>query len=153
MTPQIPQPNDIFALDIYQLKAHSTCNAQCNNIDYPMHEIIEEVAELYDKFYQSIPTEQREPLLPVYAAIMQAGKLAKVRAKSVRHGIVPDYIQATGTPDQREEMALELGDIQWGVAECARQLGFRLSQVAIANNDKLARRKQEGKIEGDGDHR
>lgn len=148
-----PQPNDFFALDIYQQKAHSTCNAQCNNIDYPVHEIIEEVAELYEKFYQSITPSERECMTPIYAAVMQAGKLAKMRAKSVRHGIVSDYIQSIGTPEQREEMAYELGDIQWGIAECARQLGFRLSQVAIANNEKLAKRKQEGKIEGDGDHR
>lgn len=153
MNPQFPQPNDFFALDIYQQKAHSTCNAQCNNIDYPMHEVVEEVAELYDKFYQTLPPDKRYDLKPIHDAVMEAGRLAKVRAKSVRHGIVPDYIQTTGTPDQRQEMAYELGDIQWGVAECARQLGYRLSQVAIANNEKLAKRKQEGKIEGDGDHR
>lgn len=153
MNPKFPQPNDFFALDEYQRRAHSTCKGTCKNIDYPMHEIVEEVAELYDKFYQTLAPDLRYDLKLIHDAVMEAGRLSKLRAKSVRHGIVPDYIQSAGTPDQREEMAYELGDIQWGVSECARQLGYRLSQVAIANNEKLARRKQEDKIEGDGDHR
>ena len=148
-----PQPNDFYTFDIFQQKAHSTCNPQCNNIDYPSHEIVEEVAEYYDKFYQSLTPAQRKPLETIHTAIMEAGRLAKIRAKSVRHGIVPEFIPFTGNIDQRLEMAYELGDIEWGISECARQLGFRHSQIAIANNEKLAKRKQEGKIEGDGDHR
>lgn len=151
----IPDPNLYYALDEYQRRAHSTCKGTCDNPDYPTHELLEETVEYYDKFYQDLPEDQRNDiqLRTIHAAAMHVGQLAKARAKSVRHGEVANVVTYPGTPEQRLEKAYELGDQLWGIAEAAHQLGFTLSQIALLNNEKLAKRKQEDKIEGDGDHR
>lgn len=151
----IPKANLYLAADEYQSKAHTTCMLSCDNPDYPTHEIIEEAVEHYDKFYKDLPEDQRNDiqLRTIHVAAMHIGQLAKARAKSVRHGEVPNVVLHPGTPDQRLEKAYELGDILWGVSEAARQYGFTLSQIMQLNLDKLAQRKQNARIEGDGDHR
>lgn len=149
------EPNIYLAADEYQRKAHTTCMDSCDNPDYPSHEILEEAVEHYDKFYQDLPESQRNDiqLRTIHAAAMHLGQLSKARAKSVRHGEVPNVVLDPGTPDQRLEKAYELGDILWGISEAARQYGFSLSQIMLLNLDKLALRKMTSKIEGDGDHR
>jgi len=47
----------------------------------------------------------------------------------------------------------ELGDILYYVAVCAHELGLELDDIGKNNIDKLAKRKVEGKIKGDGDNR
>jgi NTP pyrophosphatase (non-canonical NTP hydrolase) len=47
----------------------------------------------------------------------------------------------------------ELGDCLWSIAEIATQLGFKLSDVAKTNIDKLAGRQRRGTLLGDGDDR
>lgn len=145
-----------YTLDDYQRRALDTCKDTCANIDYPTHELLEETCEYYDKFYNDLPDDVRESdiqLRSIHTAAMHLGQLAKSRAKTVRHGEVATVVTDAGTREQRLEKAYELGDQLWGIAVAARQLGFALSQIAALNNEKLARRKAEGKIEGDGDHR
>lgn len=50
-------------------------------------------------------------------------------------------------------VAKELGDVLWNLSECARQIGWRLSDVADLNINKLEVRKESGKIKGNGDDR
>ena len=57
------------------------------------------------------------------------------------------------TPEFREAMALELGDVQWYVALLANDLGFNLEWVAQQNLDKLNSRMARGVIGGSGDYR
>jgi len=47
----------------------------------------------------------------------------------------------------------ELGDVLYYVAVTAHELGLELDDIAQANIAKLAKRKAEGKIRGDGDNR
>lgn len=57
------------------------------------------------------------------------------------------------TDERREALVYELGDVLWYVARTAHELGFSLSDIAKRNIDKLASRKERGKISGDGDNR
>lgn len=53
----------------------------------------------------------------------------------------------------REALALELGDVLWYVAACAKELQYTLRQIADMNLDKLNSRKKRGTLQGDGDNR
>lgn len=53
----------------------------------------------------------------------------------------------------RPELLLELGDVMWYLARMSYKLGFSLEEVCFANLAKLAARKEQGKIQGDGDGR
>ena len=57
------------------------------------------------------------------------------------------------TPEFREAMAAELGDVQWYVALLATDLGFGLETIAQMNLDKLNSRMARGVIQGSGDNR
>lgn len=54
---------------------------------------------------------------------------------------------------RRTEMAAELGDILWYIAETATQLDFDLNDIAAGNLTKLADRANRGVIGGSGDER
>lgn len=54
---------------------------------------------------------------------------------------------------RRTEMAAELGDILWYMAELATQLDFDLADIAAGNLTKLADRANRGVIGGGGDNR
>jgi len=53
----------------------------------------------------------------------------------------------------RRRALKEIGDTLYYLAVCAHELGMDLDEVAEHNIAKLAKRKAEGKIQGDGDER
>lgn len=55
--------------------------------------------------------------------------------------------------EDKKEIVKELGDILWYVNAVAYLLGYNLEQVASANIEKLASRKQRGTLHGNGDNR
>lgn len=57
------------------------------------------------------------------------------------------------TPEFREELKKELGDVYWYLAVLADAFGLRSSDVARANLEKLADRAARGVIRGEGDDR
>ena len=57
------------------------------------------------------------------------------------------------TPEDNLELIWELGDMLWYTAQAARMLGANLETVARLNLDKLASRKERGKLSGSGDNR
>lgn len=57
------------------------------------------------------------------------------------------------SPERREQLLSEVGDVLWYVAMVAMELDASLSSVAEGNLDKLLDRKTRGVIGGDGDNR
>ncbi len=55
--------------------------------------------------------------------------------------------------ERRQAIKLELGDVLWYLSILANDLGFSLDEVAQANAEKLASRKERGVIKGSGDIR
>lgn len=53
----------------------------------------------------------------------------------------------------RASLALELGDCLWFLAMAAEEFGMDLNDIAMANLEKLHKRKQNNTIKGDGDNR
>ena len=75
----------------------------------------------------------------------EAGEIAN-KVKKVLRG---DYDR----PALRELLAGEIGDVLWYLAMLARELDLDLGEIAQANLDKLASRKERGLISGSGDER
>lgn len=84
---------------------------------------------------------------PLLGLLSEAGELAGKYKKLLRDS------NGHVTPEFREAMALELGDVQWYVALLASDLGFELEWVAQKNLDKLNSRMARGVIQGSGDYR
>ncbi len=75
----------------------------------------------------------------------EAGEVAN-KAKKILRG---DY-QAQ---EIREQIADELGDVLWYLAMVAYEFDLSLEDIAQANLDKLASRKERGVLKGSGDTR
>ena len=59
----------------------------------------------------------------------------------------------TITPEKKEEIASEMGDVLWYLALMATELGFDFEHIAQKNLDKLSGRTVRGTIGGSGDNR
>lgn len=101
--------------------------------------------------------EKRDTTFQLHSLLKQIAKTsseAEKLKKAIRKGekkILP--IGGLITDKEREEIALELGDVLWYVAQTAETLGIPLSQIASGNVKKLKSRKERGVIQGNGDNR
>ena len=77
----------------------------------------------------------------------ESGEIAEKIGKIIRDK------ESKISQEDRLAMAYELGDVLWYVNACARELGFDLQTIAALNLEKLASRKERGKLGGSGDER
>jgi NTP pyrophosphatase (non-canonical NTP hydrolase) len=84
---------------------------------------------------------------PALGLAGEAGEVAEHAKKAIR-----DDAGAV-SPQRREMMAKELGDVLWYVAQLASELELDLDEVARANLDKLLSRQSRGVLSGSGDDR
>ena len=86
-------------------------------------------------------------IYPTLGLTGEAGEVADKVKKLIR--------DRGGVVDERftEDVALELGDVLWYVAQLAQELGYDLEEVAAANLDKLSSRAARGRLGGSGDDR
>ncbi len=85
-----------------------------------------------------------------YATLGLAGEAGEVADK------VKKLIRDAGgklTPDKREEMIKELGDVLWYLTAVSNELSVSIEEVATKNVHKLEDRKARGVISGEGDNR
>lgn len=92
--------------------------------------------------------------------MMVAGFLEKVLGLAGESGEVADKVKkilrdkgGDFTDEDKGEIAKELGDVLWYIANVALYLDIPLSEVAKMNIDKLESRKKRGKLSGRGDNR
>lgn len=57
------------------------------------------------------------------------------------------------TPERRDEIKAELGDMLWYMAQLSTELGIKFSAVAKYNLEKLIKRQKDNKLHGSGDNR
>lgn len=81
-------------------------------------------------------------LYPTLGLCGEAGEVAEKVKKQVRDGVF-----------NRHEVAKELGDVLWYLANLSSDIGYNLDEIAAINIDKLSSRKDRNKIQGSGDNR
>jgi len=63
------------------------------------------------------------------------------------------YREGVITPEDKQEMAKEIGDVLWYLTLFADMLGLTMDDIATLNVEKLASRKVRGVQQGAGDNR
>ena len=81
-------------------------------------------------------------LYPTLGLCGEAGEVAEKVKKQVRDGVF-----------NRHEVAKELGDVLWYLANICNDIGYNLDEIAALNIDKLSSRKERDVIKGNGDNR
>lgn len=84
---------------------------------------------------------------PTLGLLGEAGEVAEKVKKIFRDegGVV--------TPEKREEIKKEMGDVLWYLSQLAAELGLSLKEIAADNVKKLESRKIRGTLNGNGDNR
>jgi len=86
----------------------------------------------------------------IYPALGLCGEAGEVAEKVKR--IIRDGKRGI-TPEIREEIKKELGDVLWYLANLAFDLGLNLNDIATENLNKLYDRQERNKLHGSGDNR
>ena len=94
----------------------------------------------------AIYPEQYKLIYPALGLKGEAGEGAE-KVKKVLRG------DGVLTEAKKTDIALELGDVLWYVANCANDLGYSLDDIAKMNLKKLSMRQKKGLLGGNGDHR
>lgn len=88
---------------------------------------------------------------PILGLVAEAGEVADKIKKHIRDDHI--FKPSDMSTEQKTELAKELGDVLWYVAQLATELGADLDTIAAANIDKLYSRLERGKLGGSGDNR
>ena len=81
-------------------------------------------------------------LYPTLGLCGESGEVAEKVKKQVRDGEFNAH-----------EVAKELGDVLWYLANICNDIGYNLDEIADLNIDKLSSRKKRDVIQGSGDNR
>ena len=81
-------------------------------------------------------------LYPTLGLCGETGEVAEKVKKQVRDGVF-----------NRHEVAKELGDVLWYLANLSNDIGYNLDEIADINIEKLTSRQDRNKIKGSGDNR
>ena len=119
-------------LNVYQKKAMETCMPTCENISYMLLNLVGEIGEFSSKIAKGI--RKREMIIK----------------KNELH-LDFNYIEREGFAGLDESLMAECGDICWQLSGLCTIMGWDLEDVAEYNLKKLAERKKNGTIAGNGD--
>lgn len=103
----------------------------------------------YQNFTDTTRDIEKTPLV-LYTSLGLCGEAGEV-ADKIKKAIRDADCIISGT--RREEIAKEIGDVLWYVAQLSRDLGYELEEIAQTNVQKLNDRLKRGVIGGSGDNR
>ena len=119
-------------LNVYQKQAMGTCMPTCENISYMLLNLVGEVGEFSSKIAKGIRKG---------GLIINKNKLY----------LDFDHIERECFAGLDESLMAECGDILWQLSGLCSVMGWDLEKVAEYNLKKLAERKKNGTIAGNGD--
>ena len=119
-------------LNVYQKKAMETCMPTCDNISYMLLNLVGEVGEFSSKIAKGI--RKGEFRIRENELCLDSEKVTKENFERVD-----------------ESLMAEAGDILWQLSGLCTVMGWDLEDVAEYNLKKLAERKKNGTIAGNGD--
>ena len=119
-------------LNTYQERAMETCMPTCDNISYMLLNLVGEVGEFASKIAKCI--RKGEMMIKDNNLCLDSEKVTKESLERVD-----------------ESLMAECGDIMWQLAGLCTVMGWDLEGVAEYNLKKLAERKKNGTIAGNGD--
>lgn len=122
-----------MTLNYYQNKAMTTCMQSCDNFSYMMLNLVGEVGEFASKVAKDIRKGE---------AVIYGNQLILCKEKFDEELYEKEKVQA---------LKLEAGDILWQLSGLCKVMGWELEDIAQMNLDKLAKRKEAGTIDGNGD--
>ncbi|MFA5742471.1 MAG: nucleoside triphosphate pyrophosphohydrolase family protein [Candidatus Paceibacterota bacterium] len=93
------------------------------------------------------PNKGSNFIYPTLGLVGEAGEVAEKIKKIIRDG------DSVISEEKKAELAKELGDVLWYIANLAEELGVKLEDVAKGNMEKLRSRQERGKLHGEGDNR
>jgi len=88
----------------------------------------------------------------IYSAMGLGNEAGEVLGK-IKKWLRGDDGDGEMNKERKQALKGELGDVLWYLAVLARDLDLDLSEIAQENIEKLASRKERGKLTGDGDKR
>lgn len=88
---------------------------------------------------------------PILGLLAEAGEVADKLKKHIRDDNL--FKPSDLSEEQRVELAKELGDVMWYIAQLSTELKVNLDDVARWNIEKLYSRMERGKLGGSGDNR
>lgn len=107
--------------------------------------------DIKDYQMQAIKTaiypEQHRIVYPTLGLVGEAGEVAEKVKKVLRDN------NGEFTLKKKEELAKELGDVLWYIANLANDLKYDLETIAEMNINKLKSRQERNKLKGSGDNR
>ena len=119
-------------LNVYQKKAMETCMPTCENISYMLLNLVGEVGEFSSKIAKGI--RKGEMVITENALCLDSKQFTKESLERLD-----------------ESLMAEAGDILWQLSGLCSVMGWDLEKVAEYNLKKLAERKKNGTIAGNGD--
>ena len=119
-------------LNVYQKKAMETCMPTCENISYMLLNLVGEVGEFSSKIAKGI-------------------RKGEFRIKENELCFDPQNLTEESLTRVEESLMAECGDICWQLSGLCTIMGWDLEEVAEGNLKKLAERKKNGTIAGNGD--
>ena len=119
-------------LNVYQKKAMETCMPTCENISYMLLNLVGEVGEFSSKIAKGI--RKGEMMITENALCLDSKQFTKESLERLD-----------------ESLMAECGDILWELSGLCSTMGWDLEKVAEYNLKKLAERKKNGTIAGNGD--
>ena len=119
-------------LNMYQEQAMETCMPTCDNISYMLLNLVGEVGEFASKIAKGI-------------------RKGEMMIKDNNLCLNPEKVTEESLARLDESLMAEAGDILWQLSGLCTIMGWDLEGVAEYNLKKLAERKKNGTIAGNGD--